>query len=184
MKIKITPLAQQPAYIEASAKLSMFRDELDKAVNEGQRIRDAWQATGTERPDAVAEAEHLLSGDGKEHDWHSLARKNEVLQSSLRRAIEAQSDVVRETANRLSSEAAQSLKSEHKKRTARIVAAVIELAAANRDEEELRDLLAMNGYRVSLPFMSFAPNSDSIDPHSPHSGYATGWNRDAVAYVK
>lgn len=184
MKIKIIPLAQQPAYIEASAKLSMFRDELDKAANEGQRIRDAWQATGTERPDAVAEAEHLLSGDGKEQDWHSLVRKNEVLQSSLRRAIEAQSDVVREVANCLSSEAAQSLKSEHKKRTARIVAAVIELSAANRDEEELRDLLAMNGYRVSLPFMSFAPDGSTVDTGSQYGGYATGWHRDAVVYVK
>lgn len=74
---------------------------------------------------------------------------------------------------------------EHVARVARVVLAVEEMHAANRDEQELRATIEAEGYSSTLlPAMAFLPRGeDYFDTHDVDGGYAQSWARDAADYI-
>ncbi|MEX3918254.1 hypothetical protein AB4Y43_18760 [Paraburkholderia sp. BR10872] len=177
-----------PEYRAEADKLARFHAELTKCESRIIELHAAWcdeQARASAQTDAerIAEAERLLAGK-QVQDLAEQIKQNTSLAESLKRAIAAQKIVVRDARANLSRAAAKHFSAEHKRRTKRVVDALLELHAANEEEQSLRDSIELLGYDAQLPFMAFVPpNLDTMNPHEKSGGFIRAWYREANEYA-
>lgn len=186
-KLDYPALAVIPEYQTEADKLARFNSELRKAEALDIELNKAWRAEQERKPhqtdaERIAQAESLLNGKPV-FDLVEQIKRNLALADSLRRAVRAQEIVVRDTARALSRKAAERFTIEHKARTARVRAALLELHDANTAEIALRESIEALGYEPSLPGMRFEAPGCTMNPVDPDGGYTPAWYRDVCEYL-
>lgn len=178
--------AVQEYRIEAD-KMARFNSELRKTEKLDIELNGAWHAQLERKPhqtdaERIEQAESLLSGKPV-LDLVEQIKRNMALADSLRRALKAQEIVLRNITQALSRKAAERFATEHNTRTRRVVAALVELAAANNSEIALREGIEALGYGVALPCMRFEPPNCAMNLTDRDGGYTPGWYQEACEYV-
>lgn len=183
--IDYPPISAHPEYVVEQEKLKRFNDQLEATSAKLETLYIQLNAKGTlsaessERA-AIAKAESLLAGDAPK-DILAEIREANRLAEALRGAIDAQNIVVRDLSRSLARAAGLRFKQEHQKRVKRMMDAVIELYAASKAEQEVRERITQLGYPDgSLPAMVL---SNIEDPHCPWGGVTNYWFQEAKKYV-
>lgn len=177
-----------PEYRTETDKLSRFHAELGKCEARNIELLAAWAAEQTSKAaqsdlERIAEAERMLDGKPAP-DLAEQIKQNMALAESLKRAIAAQTIVVRDARAESSRKAANRFSAEHRKRVKRVVDALLELHAANESERNLRAGIEKLGYDGRLPFMGFVPPGfDDLNPHDRTGGFINPWYREASEYA-
>ena len=174
-------------YREAVAKLDSYREALADAQQLADKLdceRVAHDVKDFE-PNAIELADRLLSGVALQDNLSKRITETARKIEALRRAIELQQREVLRIRGEHSRRVCRDAVGEHVARVARVVLAVEEMHAANRDEQELRATIEAEGYSSTLlPAMAFLPRGeDYFDTRDVDGGYAQSWARDAADYI-
>lgn len=174
-------------YREAVAKLDSYREALTDARQLADKLdceRVAHDVKDFES-NAIELADRLLSGVALQDNLSKRITETARKIEALRRAIELQQREVLRIRGEHSRRVCRDAVGEHVARVARVVLAVEEMHAANRDEQELRATIEAEGYSSTLlPAMAFLPRGeDYFDTRDVDGGYAQSWARDAADYI-
>lgn len=177
-------ISTQPEYAAEADKLNRFAGQLDAARTKlatlYEQIKTKPVATETAEIDRIAKAESLLAGDEAQEDLHAEIRKTNKLIEALTSAIDAQSNVIRRVTWGLAQAAGRRYAEEHKERVRKLMAAVIELHAANQAETDLHHDLLRLGYPGALAAMRLNTVEDPMDKNGNIAHY---WFKEAERYV-
>lgn len=178
-------ISTQPQYAAEVDKLNRFAMEREEASKklEGLRVQLSLSREANERTEenVISKAEALLAGEVEQNlqgEIEATAKLIDVLGG----AITAQHAVVRRVTEDLSRAAGRRYSQEHKQLVTRLMAAVVDLHAANQAEINLHVDLARLGYTGSaLPAMRL---NTVEDPGDTNGNIAHYWYSAAKEYAK
>lgn len=177
----------QPEYAAELEKLNRFTAQRDQAIKTQEALNAEIERSGDiERAadgDAVAKVERLLAG-GAERDLASERAAATKLIHALGDAIYAQAIVVRKIDHALSRAAGRRFSEEHKERVRRVMAAVVELHAANQAEIQLRTDLGRLGYGGETVPAMVLQSALEQSPFAVSENITYYWFEEAKKYVQ
>jgi len=184
IEIDYPHISTQPEYKVAADKLNHFAKQKEEAeaklADLHQHLAAKAKRVEPNAEDAITKAEALLAGEEHDVDLHAEIQAANKLIDALRKAVEAQHQVLRQVVSHLSRAAGSRYQDEHRQRVKRLMAAVNELNAANRSEMALRWDLDRLGYTgETLPAMNLRSVEDPTEVCGNTTYY---WYREAERY--
>jgi hypothetical protein len=146
------PIAENPRFAEAQAKLAKFQGELRGLREAIDRENAAWYArqASSSNEDVIGRADRMLDGEtlADDRDTATKLRELEKKIEILRPAIGKQRELLDSIRGELSVEAARLVQDRHRKALVKILDAARALVAVATVERAIRRELLDNGFEV------------------------------------